>query len=746
MVKSNPMMEAALRYAAMGWRVFPVRKMGKAPALNGWQAAATTNPEQVKRWWGGEFRDCNVGIATGAESGVVVMDVDGEEGLLALEEKGVDLSGPRVKTRKGWHVYLRHPGGELRNKVRFGLLLDSRADGGLVVVPPSVHETGHVYEWETEPVDTGSLPPVPFMLEMVLRQRGNVGEDGQKQRGVTGGVPKGARNDTIFREASYLRGRGYEREAIYATISKLNEEQCQPPLTDGEVQVIVDQAMRYAPGRAQAAANKLDRKLTVLLGGEGAAYYADEAEWGRQELDAHQLQAFLSFPLSDVGMAQRFQMLHGSQFRYDADNDYWLAWSGQHWEPCTEGKVYRAVANIAAVARGLYLSGRVEDEEQQKALQYAIEECERARGIETIVKVAGTLAGLETRVMDYDSDPLLIATRGGTFDLSLDYQRPALQEDLISRCAGAAYDPDAECPEWEAFLLQVMSGDRDRVDFLQRALGYSLTGDMREQVFFMMVGDGANGKSTMMRAVEAAMGTYATTAGFETFEASGHQDREAKEVLARKKGSRLISASEAEDERVLAEARVKRITGGDPIAVRGMYKDGFEYRPTFKVWLTLNQMPIVLNPDFSFRRRLIVVDFKERFNGATADKQIERRLLAEVPGILRWIIDGAREWYLNGLQVPESVRLATDEQVITADLVYQWLEESCEQGPEHVMGATEAWSAFNEWCKAGNHRLRSSTWFGRRMTKAGVARGVDSKGNRCYRGLRLKAQQFSFTG
>jgi putative DNA primase/helicase len=267
----------------------------------------------------------------------------------------------------------------------------------------------------------------------------------------------------------------------------------------------------------------------------------------------------------------------------------------------------------------------------------------------------------------WDCDPFLLGTPGGTVDLHTGAIRPAEQGDYITKLTAVAPADHAHCPLWQQFLHETTAGDQGLIQFLRQWCEYVLTGSTREQALLFICGPGGNGKSVLLNTLSGIMGDYCKTAAMESLTASPG-DRYPTD-FAMLRGARLVCASETEEGRAWAEVRIKQLTGGDRITARFMRQDFFEYRPQFKLVVIGNHKPTLRNVDDAARRRFNVVPFEHR--PAHPDRELEQKLRAEWPGILRWMIDGCLDWQTRALVRPQVVMDATAEYFSEQDSVQQ---------------------------------------------------------------------------
>lgn len=323
----------------------------------------------------------------------------------------------------------------------------------------------------------------------------------------------------------------------------------------------------------------------------------------------------------------------------------------------------------------------------------------------------------------------------GTVDLRTGELRPHRREDLITRLAPVEYDPDAEAPLWEAFLRRIMDGNEDLIRFLQRAVGYSLTGDTSEQCFFLLYGTGANGKSTFLEAIRAMLGDYAQQADFGTFLV---QNRDGpRNDVARLVGARFVSAVEVESGRRLSETLVKQLTGNDRVVARFLYREHFEFVPTFKLWLAANHKPVIRGADHAIWRRIKLIPFQVTIPPEDRDRQLAARLRAELPGVLAWAVRGCLEWQQYGLGEPPEVTEATNEYRAEMDPLGPFFGERCVLHPNARAYAGELYAGYAAWCEQAGERPMSQREFGLRLQERGFERRI-VRGRVVWVGLGLR--------
>jgi putative DNA primase/helicase len=324
-----------------------------------------------------------------------------------------------------------------------------------------------------------------------------------------------------------------------------------------------------------------------------------------------------------------------------------------------------------------------------------------------------------------------------TFDLRTGISHPPRPSDYITKISGCSCAaPGTPHPVWTAFLERI-APDPDLRSFLQRFIGYCMTGATTEHKFVFAYGTGANGKSTFINTVAAIFGDYATVADVGTFIAAA-TERHPTDV-AKLHGYRLVVAQETEKGRRWDEIKIKTMTGGDKMTARFMRCDFFDFVPKFKLWIVGNHKPRLDNVDEAMRRRMLLVPFLVQIPPEDRDPDLSEKLKAEWPAILRWALDGCLEWQRIGLAPPKIVTDATDEYFDDQDLIKQWLEDRTQDGGPFSFTATSLlFSSWKAWCderglKPGN---------GNALSDALVDRGYTRKrahgGTRGFRSLVLK--------
>jgi len=436
--------------------------------------------------------------------------------------------------------------------------------------------------------------------------------------------------------------------------------------------------------------------------------------------------------LTDLGNARRLVRRHGRELRYCAPLRQWLVWSGDRWRPDVTGEVERrakaTVASIYSEAEGCQ-----DGEERSKVAKHAVASEAEAR-LRAMVALARTEPTVALHPDQLDAEPWLLSCANGTVDLTSGELHEADPTELLTRGNEIAYDGSAECPRWLRFLAEVFDGDTELVAFMQRLIGYTLTGDTREHVLAVLHGSGCNGKTTLVEIVKCLLGDLALAAAFESF-ARVHGNRGPRNDLARLHRARMVIAAESGEGRKLDEATLKQVTGGDTIAARFLYGEHFEFRPRFKLWLVTNHRPRVDGSDDAVWRRLRLIPFEVSFRGHE-DRTLAADLEAELPGILAWAVEGCLAWQHDGLGEAGAVTSATREYREEEDVLGAFLAERCEL--EGEVEAATLREAFDAFCGEIGERPPGAAVLGRRLARRGIESRRGTAGRRVYGGVSLR--------
>lgn len=431
-----------------------------------------------------------------------------------------------------------------------------------------------------------------------------------------------------------------------------------------------------------------------------------------------------SFPPNDAGRAERFVDRYVDQVRYVPAWGKWLTWDQHRWRPDGDGAARRLA--IEHGKQRVLAAAQIADHIQQREAIKAALALGNTNKIDAMLSLAAVDERAVLRQEELDRDPDLLGVPNGVVDLRTRELRPGQRADMITKCAGVAYDKDATCPRWLDFVCEVTCGDHQLAQYLQCFIGYSLTGHTDEQCFAFLYGGGANGKSTLIETLQGLFGDYAMSAPLSLIALSPN-GREPTHDLASLEGSRLVVGPELEQGMRLAESRIKDLTGGDIISARRLYQESFNFQPACKLWLFGNHKPAITGTDLGIWRRVRLIPFTAKIPVERRDPQLRSKLVAELPGILNWALEGVRMWRAGRLVSPAAVLAAVADYRSEEDLLGEFLEDEVQQCPSGRASFADLYQRYRGWAARNGVRHPQTS---RALAKALRERGyVDGRSN-----------------
>lgn len=444
-----------------------------------------------------------------------------------------------------------------------------------------------------------------------------------------------------------------------------------------------------------------------------------------------------NYSLDDTGNAKRFIDRFGEILKYNYDNNSWMVYNGENWEQDTK-EIVKGFADKLIVEMKKEIENE-EDENLQKAMSKNVKHLSSSGGKIAMLKEAQHLPNIACVNNDFDKDPFLLNTKSGVIDLKTGKKVVNNQNLMISRNTNCEIS-NSEPIRWIKFLNEIFDGDGDKVRYIQRAIGYSLTGLTTEQCLFELTGWGGNGKSVFLNVIEKAFGGYALNMQIESILAKNFNGGgSANTDIARLKGARFVRTNEPSDGARFNEGLVKQMTGGDTLVARFLYGREFEFKSNFKLWIACNSLIKIYGTDNGIWRRMRVVGFYKIFDENTADKMLEYKLCEELPQILGWAIRGAKMYFdLNGFGDCESIKKDTNQYKNDMDLISTFIEEKIRftNNDLDLIQARNLYKVYYDWAKDGNEWTMSATKFGVEMGKKISKKKVN--GNTFYLGVKLK--------
>ncbi|MFC1937218.1 phage/plasmid primase, P4 family [Chloroflexota bacterium] len=606
----------AFKLLTLGFSVIPSGggDKHKAPLVNWreWQGKAPDD-DRLERWQM-DLNPALWGIVTNHR--VAVIDADTPETRVQLE---AELGDPHVITpRGGAHWYIDTTGHPVKTVA--GLLpgMDIRGVGGFVNI------AGGKYQILRLPVPGDTLIPWDELPKHIIAAIEGSKPAHEKKQGAP--IPEKTRNATLASIAGAMRRKGANQSAIESALLEINAKQCQPPISESEVLKIAKSVSRYEPERD-----------------------TDQPE---------------HFNLTDYGNAERLVTLFGDVIRYSPERKVWLIWTGKVWE-WDIGRI-RITKLAKKTARNIYQEAADEpDDDAREELVKHGRATERQVRIEALIKSAESEPGVAVNLADLDANHWLLNVSNGPIDLRTGELKPHSRAELITKILPIDYDPIASSTEWDSFLTRIFDGNTDLIAYVQRALGYSITGDQSEQAFFFCYGGGFNEKSTLLNTCRLVMGEYATQVPPTAFMVDKTKRGGPDEAIANLQSKRLVCSTELEDGQRLSVSLVKRMTGGESLWCEHKFERGYNFQPTHKLWLSGNHEPVITDTTNSIWFRLKKIPFMVEIPEADRKKGYAEHLAEEhSAAIMAWVRgvaenrqpEGAGSRETGGSRIPRPAR------------------------------------------------------------------------------------------
>lgn len=431
---------------------------------------------------------------------------------------------------------------------------------------------------------------------------------------------------------------------------------------------------------------------------------------------------------TDLANARRFIQQHHNDVRWTPERG-WLAFDGTRWQPDDMGRIHSmAKSTVEKIFDEIKFAPN-----RNEMFRWA-KKSQGARAIKDMLFLAQSDPKVTARLSEFDTDPWLLNCENGIIDLRTGKLRRHAREELLTRIAPVAYDPDARCERWLAFLDRIMDGNADLLTFVQRAAGYSLTGSVREQVLFFCYGRGQNGKTVFLETMQRLLGDYSINARTETITA--RRDTGIPNDIARLAGARFVAINETADGQRLHEPLIKDMTGGDSMTARFLHREYFDFRPIFKLWLRGNHKPTIHGTDEGIWRRIRLIPFTVTIPEAERDGTLGEKLAKELPGVLAWAVQGCIDWQRHGLGMPDAVADAVREYRAEMDILGQFLEERCRDTPNAQVTAKALYAAYRRWADETGEIAVNHMRFGLALAERGF-RKTKTRAGTLYHGIEL---------
>ncbi|HEV8177669.1 MAG TPA: phage/plasmid primase, P4 family [Gemmatimonadales bacterium] len=723
----NDLLKAAREFKQRGWEPIPV--IGKSPDHLGkdWQKRRY-DPDKTPGLY--NSTTTGIGLMLGP-SGLVDLEADcpAAEVVLSLLAPATGLIWQharrchRLYVSDATHKEFDRPIGDQRSGEK-PTLVEVRARARISVAPPSLHDDGLPYQWvlNGEPAEVDG-----DLLHRVARLAAIAGS-------LAPHWPQVPRQNTALALAGFLRRRGVTEEEALAVITGITAE-----AEDEEPEKRV-QAVRATYAKEEGAQLLGGGALLETLGKPLVDHLAKLLPPPPKAPTFDPAQVFETGEptLTDTGNATRLAQAHGKRLRY-ARSHGWLMYDGKRW---ARDEKHLVIECAKATVRGLYAEAAQEANPfKRKEIAEWAQTSESANRIVAMVKLAESIPAIAITSQELDRDPWLLNCRNGVVDLRTGARINHGPEQLLTLLCPVDYDPAARCPTFLRFLGELLDGRQELVDYFQRWLGYSLTGDTSEQQLLFCHGLGGNGKSTLFDLIRKLLGDYAMTAPPGLLLEQRNEQHPTR--IAALMGKRLVISVEVGQGKRLAEELVKQLTGETTQSGRFMRQDFFEFDSRFKLFLAANYKPRIKGTDWAIWRRIPLLPFDVTFyedKPPFKDKKLPEKLAAELPGVLAWAIQGCMKWQAQWLSAPKPVKDATAAYRAEMDILGVFLADCCTLGEPLFAVAADLYDAYKEWCVGTGERVARAIDFGERLRERGFESDretVNKKQVRVWRGLSL---------
>lgn len=705
--RSTDILDLVHQFVEQDLPVLPLVAEQKRPAIKRGVHGATTNKKELKRYFRNNPR-ANYGVSTGGTSNIFVLDIDGRAGRHSLSklisDHGKLPKTVTVLTGSGEHRYFRGNGTPIKNSAgSLGEGLDIRGDGGYVVGPGSVHPSGRVYAFkEGRALDEVSIAKAPHWLlslatsdhpQAAARVQLEVPTNNSRRLAAYLIAAQDRELERLSRAPNHRRNHCLNRSAFklgqLLPYGILDEGGCMRKLSEVARNIGLEESEIIPTIRSGLTAGSRNPRPLHFLKSQ-----IDNPAAGKDESQTSDLTFELSkLRENDTDNAQRFASRWADRILYTPGKG-WLVFDGKRWKP---DSLLECMEFAKSTARLIADEAQHLPDDQAKATRRKFADSSLSKGsLERMIDLAKSLVMVDDSRLD--ANPWLLNTTTGTIDLRTGDCDDHDPRDLLTKMIPVAADPTAKCPQFRKFLNRMTGGDRALMRYIKKCAGYTLTGSTQEQVFFFCYGkSGSNGKSTLVNLLRDMLGDYSRHTPTETL-LTKQYDNNIPADLARLAGVRMVTAIEANFDRHLDEAKLKSMTGGEPIAARFMRQDYFEFTPAFKLWLVANDMPRVRGTDTAFWRRVRVIPFDIQIPESEKDPELPAKLRDELPGILAWAVRGCKAWQAEGLIEPQKVKQASGRWLEAADHLKRFVAECLIVDPENRLASSSLLNRYSNWC------------------------------------------------
>jgi len=702
------------------FRYCELAKEQKRPIHKSWQ----TNTKSFDEVWSiHQTNWSNIGLVLGNTSGVMDIDCDSFEAVALMRHLADGYLGHFKRSHDSAHylflceeggktVQLKHPDG--------GVMIELRGDGSQTMVPPSTHPNGQqlsMKDWHSD--------ASPHQYDSLYRILHRVGVLGLLMRGWH----IGSRHQLSLSFTGLCQSLGILYDDTYDMVQLLchvtHDEEENSRLNN--VKVTYQRPIGSNVGFSglcdvlgKACAEKVSDWLCKAYGLQPARTQVTVASHDVISLET------ISRPehVNEANLAAVYASQLKDKARYCFEDKHWYLWDGTRWKQDKQRQLLQLTTEFVQLAAKCAIENG-EPDVARRILTFL-----SAQKLENLEKLAQPKLAIS--LTDFDTNPMQLCVGNGVIDLETGKLMSPMPSMRHSKMAGVEHEAGATCPRFMQFLADIFPDDEELIAYVQKVAGYLLTGSTKEQGLFMLLGSGANGKSTLVSLLTNLLGDYAANTAASTLMASN--SNQYGDDLIRLAGARLITSSETEHGQRFAEAKIKSFTGGDKVTGRPLYGSWVEFVPVGKIVLTTNNRPEIRGSDDGIWRRIREIPFNRQFREAEQDRELMSALRQELPGILNWAIEGCLLWQAEGLKAPASVAASISAYRSEMDTVVGFIEDECHQDPSQKSSVASLYEQYASWCKAQDKHPRTKVQFGTALKSQGYAQVRDSTG-RYWQGL-----------
>lgn len=420
------------------------------------------------------------------------------------------------------------------------------------------------------------------------------------------------------------------------------------------------------------------------------------------------------YSYDDTGNAERMKDLFGDNIRFNYTSNTWMYYDGKRWKYDDTGRMKILTDKVVDNMKNekLFVADGIDQEDMEKFRYRHWKDSRNHNKKVNMMKECEHLLPVTNETFDNDFN--LFNVQNGYVDLKAGRLNDHDRNNYFTKISNVEYTDKADCPKWDEFLNDIFLGNQELVRFIQRAVGYSLSGYTSEQVLFVLYGNGRNGKSVFLDIINEVFGNYSTNIQPQAIMASKNNS-DASPEIAKLDGARLVTTTEPNEGERFDEGLLKQLTGGDRVSARKLYENEFEFTPQFKLWMATNHKPYVRGRDEGIWRRFIIIPFDKQIPLHEIDRDLTKKLKRELPAIMRWCVDGFLEWQRIGLAEPKIIKEQRDEYRTEMDSIAAFIDECCVVKADEKVKASLLFEAYDSWAKENHQHRMSSTKFGKEM-------------------------------